>query len=112
LNELSQDEITQALEELPGWELLVSDLAGKEPKQRTELKKTYEFASFEDAMDFMASAAKHISEVDHHPRWENRWRTVTVWLCTWAIGHKPSRQDVELAKFMDGLYSGYTQGRR
>jgi pterin-4a-carbinolamine dehydratase len=109
LKALSPDEIYQAIEEIAGWQLVTSDIPAKEARQRTELRKKYEFATFEDAMDFMAVAAGHISSVDHHPRWENTWRTVTVWLCTWAAGHKPSRLDIELAKFLDSLYSRYGQ---
>jgi len=109
MDELTSDELERAVEQLDGWELVISDLPGKESQHRTEIRKAYDFVSFEDAMDFMAAAARHISSVNHHPRWENRWRTVTVWLCTWAIGHKPSRRDIELAQFMDELYRGYKQ---
>jgi 4a-hydroxytetrahydrobiopterin dehydratase len=107
MDALTSDELMRAIEGLEGWEPAVSARPGKEGRERTELKKVYSFASFEDAMDFMAMAARHISTVDHHPRWENRFRTVTVWLSTWSAGHKPSRLDIELAQFMDGLYSGY-----
>jgi pterin-4a-carbinolamine dehydratase len=58
-------------------------------------------------MNFMHVASKHISEVQHHPRWENVWRTVVVWLSTWDIGHKPSRLDIELAQFLENLRRGY-----
>lgn len=109
MNELTGDELKRAVEQLDGWEVVASDVPGKEAQQRTELRKAYEFTSFEDAMDFMAAAARHISIVNHHPRWQNTWRTVTVWLSTWAIGHRPSRRDIELAHFMDELYRGYRQ---
>jgi pterin-4a-carbinolamine dehydratase len=45
--------------------------------------------------------------VDHHPRWENIWRTVTVWLSTWDIGHKVSRLDLELAQYFEALWARY-----
>ena len=73
--------------------------------------RTYEFARFEDAIDFMAEAAKHISVVQHHPRWENTWRTVRVWLTTWDIGHKPSQYDLDLAEYLDNLFSKYSTPR-
>jgi pterin-4a-carbinolamine dehydratase len=112
MDALTSDELLRAIEDLDGWELAVSELPGKDDRQRTELKKAYRFASFEDAMDFMASAARHISSVDHHPRWENRFRTVTVWLSTWSAGHKPSALDIELAQFMDSLYCGYEHRKK
>jgi pterin-4a-carbinolamine dehydratase len=107
LKELSRDEIMEVLRQLPGWELTVSAIPGKEPLIRTEFKRVFEFASFEDAIDFMHVASKHVSEVQHHPRWENVWRTVTVWLSTWDIGHKPSRLDIELAQFFEELRRSY-----
>jgi len=109
LKELSRDEIVEALAHLPDWKILVSEIPGEEPLKRTEFKRSYEFASFEDAMDFMHLASKHISEVQHHPRWENIWCTVTVGLSTWDIGHKPSRLDIELAQDMDNLRQNYPQ---
>lgn len=90
-----------------GWELVVSLIPGKEPLKRTELMRTYEFASFEAAIDFMSEASRFISSLNHHPRWENIWRNVTVWLTTWDIGHKPSRYDLELAQYLDGLFKRY-----
>jgi pterin-4a-carbinolamine dehydratase len=107
LNELSRDEINEALKLLPDWKLITSEIPGREPLKQTEFKKMYEFASFEDAIHFMGASVEHISQVNHHPRWENIWRTVTVWLSTWDIGHRPSRLDIELAKYLDDLYKGY-----
>ena len=69
--------------------------------------RTYEFATFEDAIHFMATATRHISIIDHHPDWENIWRTITVWLTTWDLGHHPSIYDIELAEYLDQLYLNY-----
>lgn len=107
LKELSLDEIGKELEALPDWEPVISDIPGSEPLKRTEIKRVYEFASFEDAIDFMHVASKHVTEIDHHPRWENIWRTVTIWLSTWDIGHKPSRLDIELSRFLEDLRQSY-----
>jgi pterin-4a-carbinolamine dehydratase len=107
LKELSRDEIMDALKQLPGWELTISDIPGEEPFKRTEFTKVYDFASFEDAINFMHAASKHVSKIQHHPRWENVWRTVTVRLSTWDIGHKPSMLDIELAQFLEGLRRSY-----
>lgn len=104
---LTESEVDNALNRLPGWQLTSSFIPGKEPNKRTELMRTYEFARFEDAIDFMAEATKHISVVQHHPRWENTWRTVRVWLTTWDIGHKPSQYDLDLAEYLDSLFGKY-----
>lgn len=54
--EPSPEEITTALVALPGWELVTSDLSGNEPHTQTEIRKSFEFRSFEDAIEFMVHA--------------------------------------------------------
>src|SRR6266487_316689 len=110
-NSLTESEIENALKRFPEWRLTSTFIPGKEPNKQTELMRTYEFARFEDAIDFMAEAAKHISVVQHHPRWENTWRTVRVWLSTWDIGHKPSQYDLDLAEYLDNLFGKYPTPR-
>src|SRR6185295_5972969 len=112
IRDLSYDEINEALSSLPGWEITTSDLPGQAPLKRSEIHKAFEFASFDDAIDFMAAASKHISLVDHHPRWENIWRTVSIWLSTWDIGHKVSKLDLELAQYFEALRPKYRLPRR
>ena len=70
LKELTDLELSSALESLPGWSVSLTEIPGFEPNKRTELFRTFEFASFEDAIAFMGTAAQQISKVDHHPRWE------------------------------------------
>ena len=71
----------------------------------------FEFASFEDAIAFLGRAAPRISEMEHHPRWENIWRTVSVWLTTWDIGQKPTVLDLQLARYLEELWSTFTPPR-
>jgi pterin-4a-carbinolamine dehydratase len=103
IRELTGQEINSALEVLSEWTLVVSEIPGFEPNKRSELFRTFEFASFEDAIAFMTKAVPRISQLEHHPRWENLWRTVRVWLSTWDIGHKPSMLDLELARYLEEL---------
>ena len=103
LKELTEQEIRSALETLEGWDIVETEIRGREPKRGLEFHRSFEFASFENAVAFMAAAVPRISELDHHPRWENIWRTVSVSLTTWDIGHKPSELDVKLAKFLSEL---------
>ncbi len=102
---LSEEEINENLKKIPDWKILTSPLPGQHPKVRTELMRSYQFQSFPQTIDFMRDAVVHVENVKHHPRWENLWKTVTVWLTTWDIGHVPSRIDFELAEYLDGLYS-------
>lgn len=103
LREYTAEELAQLLRERPGWHHIESDMPGEPGKRRTELHRTYIFRSFEDAMAFMHAATPGISQRQHHPRWENIWRTVSVWLSTWDIGHKPSALDADLAAYLDAL---------
>jgi pterin-4a-carbinolamine dehydratase len=105
---LSEDELVAELAKRPGWSKEVSPLPGEHPRIRTEITRAYVFRSFEDAIEFMRSAAEHVSAVDHQPRWENVWKTVRVWLSTWDIGHLPSHLDFELASNFDKLFEAYS----
>ena len=107
LAELNPDDLDQMLRALPEWQLVTSVIPGQEPLKRTELRRAYEFRSFEEAIRFMAETAQHVSAIEHHPRWENVWRTVTVWLSTWDIGHRPSTLDIELARYLDRVFGDF-----
>lgn len=107
LRDLSTVELSEALGRLEGWESRPSDLPGCPGFERIELHRNFEFASFKDAIAFMAEAVPEIVQRKHHPRWENVWRSVSVWLSTWDIGHKPSVLDVELAGYLNELYARY-----
>ena len=103
LSELTARELQEGLAALPGWKVAAAEGVGVRSASRTELSRVYEFASFVDAIRFMSEAVPRIEEVQHHPRWENIWRSVAVHLSTWDIGHKPSRLDLELAGYLDTL---------
>jgi pterin-4a-carbinolamine dehydratase len=88
IKELTDLELESALQALTEWTISVSDIPGREPSKSTELYRQFEFASFEDALAFMGGAVQRLSKLEYHPRWENIWRTVSVWLTTWDIGQK------------------------
>lgn len=111
LAELTPPDMLAALEQLPGWEVVTSRLPDSS-LERLELFKRFEFNSFKAAMAFMTAAAAPIAALQHHPRWENVWRTVTVWLTTWDIGHRPSTLDVELAKRLEAIATDGKRGAR
>jgi len=101
---LSPDEIDSNLTSLSGWDVYESPMPGEVSRYRMELRKVYEFASFEQAIRFMVDAVEPINQAWHHPRWENQWKTVTINLSTWDIGSRISHLDLELARLLDGLY--------
>jgi pterin-4a-carbinolamine dehydratase len=59
----------------------------------------------------MVEVRPFVTRLQHHPRWENTWRTVSIWLSTWDIGHKPSALDIELAEVIESVYKRYDQQR-
>jgi 4a-hydroxytetrahydrobiopterin dehydratase len=95
---LSTSELTEALATLPGWSVVTSSSA-------QELHKRFTFDSFAPAIAFMASAVEPINKLNHHPRWENVWNRLDVYLSTHDLGNNISARDVELARLLDGLYS-------
>ena len=102
---LTEAELDTELASLPGWERVESLIPGEYPKSREELRKAYEFKSFRAAIEFMSRAVGPVQELQHHPRWENQWRTVTVYLSTWDIGLRISRLDIDLARKLDVIYA-------
>jgi 4a-hydroxytetrahydrobiopterin dehydratase len=68
------------------------------------LVKTFTFASFEEAMQFMQNATPFISETDHHPTWSNTYNRVEVKLTTHDAGNKITDKDRKLAEYLDKLY--------
>lgn len=101
---LTDAELHEELKELRGWEAVESLIPGDYPRSRHELRKVYVFKSFKGAIRFMSSAVDSINEIQHHPRWENQWRTVTVYLSTWDIQFKISRIDIDVAKILDRVF--------
>jgi len=88
---LAEDELTRALEGLPGWRLA----AGK-------LHREYRFADFSAAFGFMTRVALEAERLDHHPEWSNVWNRVVVDLVTHDSGGVTA-SDVALAKKMEAL---------
>jgi len=70
-----------------------------------KLTKTFEFTTFEEAIDFMVRASKVISELDHHPEWTNVYNRVMVSLCTHDAGNAVTQKDHDLATALDQVSS-------
>lgn len=69
------------------------------------LEKTFEFATFEDAMHFMQAASPFISAMNHHPTWINTYNRIQVKLTTHDAGNTITHYDRELAKVLDEVYA-------
>ncbi|WP_052389716.1 4a-hydroxytetrahydrobiopterin dehydratase [Belnapia moabensis] len=105
-SQLGDSELEKLLQELPGWRLEERDKPGLPSDVIVELYRLYEFGDYEEAWRFMTAVDERcIRRLNHHPRWQNTYNRVEVWLTTFNIGHKPSRRDVRLAKCIEELWS-------
>lgn len=67
------------------------------------LFKQFTFKNFSEAFAFMTRVAAAAEAVNHHPRWENEWSAVRIWLITHDKGSTITQKDRELAAVIDGL---------
>jgi 4a-hydroxytetrahydrobiopterin dehydratase len=72
---LSDEQIRQRLQEVPGWEL-----AGD------RLRRELAFADFSTAFGFMTRLALVAEKLDHHPNWSNVYNRVSLELSTHDAG--------------------------
>lgn len=105
---LSDEQLQRVVAELPQWKVVESalddDVRYASGNTRVELVREFRFESFLEAVEFMYRIAPSIDNFGHHPRWENVFRTVTVRLSTFDIGHRPSERDQVCARMIEGLY--------
>jgi 4a-hydroxytetrahydrobiopterin dehydratase len=88
---LSDEDITQALEDLPGWQF-----------EGGEISKRYRFPTFLDAIAFIDRIAEAAEEADHHPDLQNRYDQVRVALHTWSEDAVTGK-DIRLAHEIEAL---------
>lgn len=67
------------------------------------LYKQFNFENFKEAWAFMVQVAELAEEYQHHPRWENEWSVVQIWLITHEGGKKVTDKDHQMAEAIDGL---------
>lgn len=68
--------------------------------ERDALTKTFRFGNFIQAFGWMTRVALHAEKMNHHPEWQNVYRTVTVTLTTHDAGGI-TEKDLQLAARMD-----------
>jgi len=89
---------------LKHWRLETNPVPGEAGRVQTELTRQFAFSSFAAAVQFMARAVPDIDARDHHPRWENVYDQVTVWLSTHDSGAQVTARDVALARYLEESY--------
>jgi 4a-hydroxytetrahydrobiopterin dehydratase len=88
---LSTAQIETAVADLDGW--VYADGA---------LTRTFRFADFVHAVDFVEQLADVAESMQHHPDIDIRYNKVTLWLTTHSAGGVTAR-DVELAAALSRL---------
>jgi 4a-hydroxytetrahydrobiopterin dehydratase len=88
---LTEEEITAALNGLPGW-----DRAGN------EITRTVKLGDFRDAMLYVGAVAHLAQAANHHPDIAISWNTVTLTLSTHSAGGL-TEADVALADRINAL---------
>ncbi|MDQ1379397.1 MAG: 4a-hydroxytetrahydrobiopterin dehydratase [Actinomycetota bacterium] len=88
---LSEAEVGSALAALPGW-----------TRKDAEIEKTFECASFADAIAFVVRIGFLAEAADHHPDLDVRWRKLRVALTTHDSGGLTA-DDVGLARQIEAV---------
>jgi 4a-hydroxytetrahydrobiopterin dehydratase len=86
---MEKHEISERLAALAGWTL-----------QGKEIRKTFEFADFREAMRFVNAVANEAERVDHHPDVTINYNKVTLALTTHTAGGLTAK-DFDLARDID-----------
>lgn len=73
------------------------------------LYKQFVFHDFNEAWNFMQHVAEAANKMDHHPRWQNEWNVVDIWLGTHEQGMQITERDYELANEIDKLHNAQNQ---
>ncbi|MBA2479445.1 MAG: 4a-hydroxytetrahydrobiopterin dehydratase [Planctomycetes bacterium] len=93
---LDPDHIRSALLALPRWTF--ADDA---------LLRSYHFADFRTAVDFMLGCMDEIERMEHHPEWTNVFDRVSIRLRTHDAGDRVTIKDIELAKVLEWQANAY-----
>jgi ribonuclease HI len=72
-------------------------------KTKHGLYRQYNFANFKEAFAFMTRVAEIAEAQQHHPRWENEWSVVQIWLTTHEEHSEITEKDYALAEAIDAV---------
>ena len=89
---LSDAEIDERLEHLPGW-----------AHEGNAIRRVYECGDFVGSTDFVADIVEPAESMGHHPDLEISWDKVTISITNHAEGGL-TEADFELAATINGLY--------
>jgi 4a-hydroxytetrahydrobiopterin dehydratase len=97
LTPLSETEIISRLILLPGWQYASSKII-----------KTFEFASFTNAIQFINGLVGFCNFLDHHPDINISYKKVTFELTRFSVGNKVTARDFTVAQKIEADFQNYT----
>ena len=89
---VSNDEIVEKLSKLSDWEFTDD-----------QLRKTYLFTNFREAMGFIIRISYEAEQQDHHPKIYNWYNRVELSLNTHDAGNKVTQKDFNLAHAIESI---------
>ena len=89
---LSSEAITEALEQLEGWEF-----------ENDAIHLSLEFDDFRDAISFIMRMSFEAEDLGHHPQLSNVYNNVEISLSTHDADDKVTEKDIELARRINNL---------
>ena len=92
---LKVEEIASALQGLDGWEVV-------EAEGIFQLRKSYAFKNFAEALRFTNQVGELAESANHHPEILTEWGKVTITWWTHTVKGL-SRNDFEMAKRVDAI---------
>ena len=87
---LTENEITEALQTLPGWE-----------HKHNALHKIYTFSTFPNAIAFVVAISPKAEQFGHHPDMDIRYNRVFFALSTHDVGGFVTEKDLALARAIE-----------
>ncbi|HET7528860.1 MAG TPA: 4a-hydroxytetrahydrobiopterin dehydratase [Candidatus Saccharimonadales bacterium] len=73
-------------------------------QKNKELYRQFDFKDFKQAFEFMTRVAQAAEDANHHPRWQNEYNKVEIWLSTHDAGQITDK-DHHLAQEIDRIFS-------
>lgn len=67
------------------------------------LYRQFNFENFKQAFAFMTRVAEVAEQYQHHPRWENEWSVVQIWISTHEAENSITEKDRQLAQAIDAV---------
>jgi 4a-hydroxytetrahydrobiopterin dehydratase len=96
---LNLQQIGRRMKSVPAW-----------ARRSRTIVRTFEFAGFKDAVDFVNRVAKVAEKNDHHPDIDIRWNKVTLALTTHSEGGLTGK-DFSVARECGAIFAKHFQPR-